>query len=119
MLRLNDNSITATATPSNSKPMSCANCQDVLTNVPDITSRGLGARALLARGVPTKTVVVHLCKKCGTDWKVVGVGKAKQMVATHKCTSCGSESIACCNTAKGDDVATKGMEQQLNVAPLK
>jgi hypothetical protein len=30
-------------------------------------------------------------------------------VATHTCSSCGSEQMACCNTTQGNNVATQGM----------
>lgn len=101
------------------KQMSCPKCKDILTTQPDVTSRGLGARSLVAGGVPTQTVARHLCDGCGVDWTISGHGKAKVAVANHKCTSCGAESLACCNTTKGSTVATKGMEKKFQVAPLK
>ena len=57
--------------------------------------------------------------RLGTDWAVVGVGKAKQSVATHKCTSCGAVTLACCSTKDSGDLATKGMDKKVEVAPLK
>ncbi len=97
--------------------MPCAKCTDLVTNVPDVTSKGLGARALKSQGVPTKTVMRHQCPGCGVDWKIVGVGKGKHASPTHKCAACGSENLACCNTTS--DVATKGMETKSEIAPLK
>jgi hypothetical protein len=113
LLQRNGSSIAATATPSDSKPMSCAKCKDVLTNVPDTTSKG--AARLVANGVPAKTVVLHLCEGCATTTATVGTGRQAKYVVTHQCASCGSEMPACCGTSKGTDVATKGMD----VAPLK
>ena len=91
--------------------MACPKCKDKVTKKVDYTVRGANK--------PTVTVVTHLCEGCGTDWKVVGHGKAKQSIATHKCTGCGAEDLACCNTTKGSTVATKGMEKDIKVAPLK
>jgi len=109
----------AAPTVSEFKAMSCPKCKDVWPTKPDITSRGLGGRSLVAQGVPTQTVAQHLCDGCGVDWTISGHGKGKVAVANHKCTSCGAESLACCNTKKGNDVATKGMEKKFEVAPLK
>lgn len=105
--------------PSHSRPMACPKCKDSTARVRDYDGKGLGARALLAGGPPTKLVATHLCEGCGTDWKSNGVGKARQLVATHKCTGCGADNLACCNTTKGSTVASKGMEKKFEVAPLK
>lgn len=99
--------------------MACPKCTNFTFATRDLEPKGLGARTLMAGGTPMKRVTSHNCTGCGTDWKVVGHGKAKQSVATHKCTSCGSEDLACCNTTKGSTVATKGMEKEIKVAPLK
>lgn len=97
--------------PAEIPQMACPKCKDKVTTKRDMTVRGANK--------PIIQVVTHLCKGCGTDWKVVGHGKAKQSVATHKCTSCGSEDLACCNTTKGSTLATKGMEKEIKIAPLK
>ena len=92
--------------------MPCAKCKDKVTERVDYSARGANK--------PLIRVSTHLCDGCGTDWKIVGHGKAKQSVATHTCSSCGAESAACCNTSKGSSVATKGMEKKnVEVAPLK
>jgi len=70
-------------------------------------------------GLPTKLVAKHLCDGCRVEWRVEGIGKAKQDVVTHKCTSCGSEALACCSTKKGSETATSGMEKKFEIAPLK
>ena len=100
----------ATAASSDSKPMSCAKCQDVLTAVPDSTAKG-GSK-LLAHGVPAKAVVSHLCAGCNTTIAQVGHGRQAKEVATHTCTSCGSEQMTCCGTTQGSNVATKTMVQE-------
>ena len=109
MVQSSASSSSATATASQEKPMSCAKCQDVLTTVPDSAAKG-GSR-LLAQGEPTKTVVSHLCEGCVTTTATTGAGKQLKNVVLHKCASCGSETATCCNTTKGGDVATKGMEK--------
>jgi len=100
----------ATATSSDSKPMSCAKCQDVFITVPDRAAKG-GSR-LTSQGVPTKTEVSHLCGGCNTTTVKVGLGKQAKEVAAHTCASCGSEQMTCCNTSKDSTVATKGMEMK-------
>lgn len=104
---------TTTPAPAKSPQMACAMCKDKVTSRIDYSARGANK--------PTIRVVTHLCESCGTDWALVGHGKAKQSVPSHKCTSCGEASLACCNTSKGSSVATKGMEKAKNyeVAPLK
>jgi hypothetical protein len=106
--------------PSNYQPMSCAKCTDTTVEVKDNEpTKGAAAKAQLAGGVPTKLVSRHGCEGCGNEWKTTGHGKAKVTVAIHKCASCGSEDAACCNTKKGSTMATKGMEKNVKVAPLK
>jgi hypothetical protein len=118
LLELSGTLVTPKSTPSDYKPMSCGKCKDEVVQVRDTDSKG-GARALLT-GVPlTKSVSRHSCEGCGTDWNVVGHGKAKVSVASHKCTSCGEASLACCSTSKSGITATKGMEKKFEVAPVK
>lgn len=121
LLRLNGKLVEPKSGPGDYKPMSCAKCTDGAVYVADLNSRGLGARTLMTSGkaLPTKPVAKHLCDGCGVEWRVEGTGKAKHDVAVHKCTSCGSEALACCSTHKSDDTATKGMEKKFEVAPLK
>src|SRR6266536_2330432 len=118
LLELSSRAVAApVAAVSEHKDMSCPKCKDVFVSVSDIDSRGLGARSLVAGGVPTRTIASHLCAGCGVEWNVTGHGKAKEAVASHKCTGCGAGSLACCSTAKGSGVATKGMEKKFEVAP--
>lgn len=118
LLQLSGSLVTPKFEPSDYTPMTCGKCKNEVAQVRDTDSKG-GARALLTGAPLTKFVSRHGCEGCGTDWKVVGHGKAKVSVASHKCTSCGEASLACCNTKKGADVATKGMEKKFEVAPLK
>jgi nitrogenase molybdenum-iron protein alpha/beta subunit len=105
MLQLNS-ATTAAVTPGGYKPMSCAKCKDVSINAPDTTAKG--ASALMAHGVPTKTVVSHGCEGCASATATTGAGKHATTVATHKCTVGGSENMACCSTTKGTEATTKG-----------
>ena len=97
--------------------MACPKCTDKVTTRVDYSARGANK--------PVIRVATHQCEGCGTEWTITGHGKAKQSVATHKCSSCGAEILACCNMAKGSDVATKGMEKKnlkdlnFEVAPVK
>jgi hypothetical protein len=97
--------------------MACPKCKDTWVVQADKNSKGLGARTLM--GKTTKLVAQHLCGGCGVDWAIAGTGKAKHAVAAHKCSGCGSENLACCSTKAAGEVATKGMGQRFEVAPLK
>jgi NMD protein affecting ribosome stability and mRNA decay len=97
--------------------MACPKCKDTWVAQADTDSKGLGARTLM--GKTTKLVARHLCDGCGVDWAIAGTGKAKHAIATHKCSSCGSENLGCCSTKGSSDVATKGMGQRFEVAPVK
>jgi hypothetical protein len=120
LLRLSGTLVEPKSAPSDYKPMSCAKCTDRVVEVKDLApTKGAGARALLAGGVPTKRVSTHECEGCGNTWVVSGHGKAKTSTAVHTCTSCGAESLACCSTSKKGVAATKGMEKKFEVAPVK
>lgn len=98
--------------------MACSKCQDTWVSLPLGSVLGSGGRALT--GNTTQLVAKHLCDGCRVDWAVTGTGKAKQSVATHNCSGCGSTDMACCS-AKGSvsNVATKGMQKPVHVAPVK
>ena len=97
--------------------MPCPKCKDVW--VTQVDSFAKPAKVMTSQFKPTVSTVKHLCDSCDTTITTVGSGKQAKNVATHKCTSCGAESLACCNTKKGSDVATKGMEKKFEIAPLK
>lgn len=111
LLEFSGGSIKPKVAVSDYQPMPCAKCKDEATRRVDWSARGANK--------PTILVSKHLCEGCGTTISVSGHGKAKQDLVTHKCTSCGAESLACCNTKKSREIATKGMEKKLEVAPLK
>ena len=118
LLQLNGSLVTPKSELSVSKPMACSKCKNEVVQVRDTDSKG-GARALLTGALPTKTVSRHGCDGCGTDWNVIGHGKDKVSVASHKCTNCGEASLACCSTSESGTIATKGMNKKFEVAPLK
>lgn len=102
ILKLSESYSEPQAEPNAYKPMSCAKCKDELVTRKNRTARGASKpEILLAR---------HLCGGCENQWKVIGHGKAKKSVASHKCKACGAEQIACCSTSKSTEIATKGME---------
>jgi hypothetical protein len=87
-------------------PMSCAKCQDMVKQVPDWSAKG--GQILKAGGIPTKSVVQHLCEGCSTKLSVVGHGKAKQQVTQHTCTAGGADGKSCCSTVENGK-PTQGM----------
>ena len=89
--------------------MACPKCQDAFVSVRDPNPKG----ATVLTGADTKLVARHLCEGCTTTISVTGTFKARKQVATHKCTGCGSETLACCGNGP-----TKGMEK-IEVAPVK
>ncbi|HRK22889.1 MAG TPA: hypothetical protein PLX06_13820 [Fimbriimonadaceae bacterium] len=97
--------------PAAAPSMPCPMCKDKTTTKTDYSARGATK--------PVITVTTHLCKGCVTEWSLTGHGKAKTSIASHRCTACGADDLACCNTTKGSTVATKGMEKPVQIAPLK
>ncbi len=73
--------------------MSCPKCKTEWSSRIDYTARGANK--------PTVWVAKHLCEGCDTTIAVVGHGKAKHDVVTHKCSACGAPDAACCATSKG------------------
>ena len=91
--------------------MTCPKCKDEYTRRTDWTARGANK--------PTMLVAKHLCGGCETLITKEGQGKAAHDVVIHKCTGCGSASLACCSTTPGSKTATKGMEKPVEIAPLR
>jgi hypothetical protein len=103
--------VTLKSEPGNYKPMSCTNCKDEFVRRDDWSARGANK--------PTVIVANHLCGGCHTTIATVGHGKAKTTAAVHKCAGCGAESLVCCSTSKSGVAATKGMEKNFEIAPVK
>ena len=77
---------------SNYKPMACGKCKSEFITTVDGSARGAFKHTVL--------IGRHLCGGCETTIAVAGHGKAKHDVVTHKCSSFGAESLACCSTTK-------------------
>jgi hypothetical protein len=73
--------------------MACAKCFDIWTT--KLNPQAKGAEVLA--GAATKLVAKHACGGCETSWTVVGGGKTKHSVATHKCTAEVANNFACCD----------------------
>ena len=73
--------------------MACPTCKDNLVNRKDGSARGANQ--------PVIQVASHLCKTCNSTTSLVGQGKAKREVVTHKCAAVGTVNLVCCkiNTA--------------------
>src|SRR6266498_374042 len=111
LLRLSGTLVEPKAEASEYKPMACAKCQQEYVTRNDWSARGANK--------PDVLVARHLCAGCETSIATEGHGEAKYDVASHKCTSCGAETLACCFSKKGNETATKGMEKKFEIAPLK
>jgi hypothetical protein len=107
LLQSSTSSSSATVAPGDTKPMSCAKCEDVLTTVPDSAAKD-GSR-LISQGVPTKAVVSHLCGSCNTTTVKVGLDKQAKEVDTHTCAISEPEQMGCCNTTPDNGVATNSI----------
>jgi hypothetical protein len=81
--------------------MACPKCKDQYSKRVDSSARGAYKTDVF--------LVKHLCESCDTTIATVGRGKEARDAATHKCSSCGSEALACCSTTKGSETPTKGM----------
>lgn len=115
--QLDERRAKVTAVSATAVSMACPKCKDTWISQPDQNSKGSGARTLI--GQTTKRIARHLCEGCSTEWATAGTGKAKLAVASHKCSGCGAENLACCSTKGAGEVATKGMDKKIEVAPLK
>lgn len=89
--------------------MSCPKCKDVWVTYVDTEAKG--GQILAAGGKPTKTALKHLCPGCETTTTRTGMGKQGKDVIVHVCKKCGSEDAFCCVLNKGD-APTKGMEKK-------
>lgn len=71
--------------------MSCPKCAEVLTTQPKRQAKG----AELLVGAKS-TEITHSCAGCEVKWTVVGEGKARHSVATHKCSANVPNNRTCC-----------------------
>ena len=89
---LNERKALPAQTTTEKTSMTCPKCGDVLKT--EVDRHAKGAQVLAGKG--TKVVASHSCTGCEVTWKVVGEGKAKQSVATHKCTAEVAKNAPCC-----------------------
>jgi hypothetical protein len=74
--------------------MACPKCIDVWTTKANPQAKG--AEVLVAAA--TRLVAKHSCNGCETSWAVVGGGKTKHSIATHKCSAePATNNFACCD----------------------
>ena len=83
--------------------MSCPKCKDTYT---EVITRGTHA----ADSAELKTVGIHLCSNCDTKLVTRGEGKQAKQVLLHTCKKCGSEDVSCCVLKRGA-YPTLGMEE--------
>ncbi len=94
---LNAQKASATLATPKMAAMACPKCKDV--SVTDVSKHAKGAEILM--GTATKVVAKHTCGGCDSKLDVVGTGKAKHTVATHKCTATVANNLTCCASAMG------------------
>ena len=91
---LNERPKSAATNPLTAPPMVCPKCVDVWATKANPQAKG--AEVLV--GAATKLVAKHTCSNCETSWTVVGEGKTKHSVATHKCSADrATNNFACCD----------------------
>jgi hypothetical protein len=85
----------ATVATTKTATMACSKCQDIV-----VTSSNPQAKASEIMAGDTKVVAKHTCGGCESNLDVVGTGKGKQTVATHKCTAAVANNLTCCSAMK-------------------
>ena len=107
---LNERKARLNSAPAAPASMACPRCKDAYVTRNDVSARGANK--------PSLTIARHLCGDCDTSIGVVGEGKAKHNVATHKCNHREAVLLACCNLKNGNDAVTQDREKNLATAPL-
>lgn len=72
--------------------MSCPKCLDILTT--DVSRQAKAGELLVAAA--TRTVAKHTCTACETKLTLVGEGKARHAIASHKCAAEVPSPGTCC-----------------------
>jgi hypothetical protein len=78
---LNDRNASAAPAVAAAPSMACPMCKDL--KITEVNPFAKGGQVLA--GTNIKTVVNHTCPACQTTQTIVGEGKARHTVATHKC----------------------------------
>ncbi len=89
---LNERKASATPAVAVAPAMACPKCADVFTT--EVNRQAKGGQVLA--GTATQKVAKHTCTACDTKLTVVGEGKAKHTVATHKCSADVPNPATCC-----------------------
>ena len=89
---INERNAAATSSIAVVPAMACRKCADVLTT--EVNRQAKGGQVLA--GTTTQKVAKHICSACETKLTVVGEGKAKHTVATHKCGADVPNPTTCC-----------------------
>ena len=84
-----------TATTAKVVAMACPKCTDISVAAPIRQAKG----AEILAGA-TKVVAKHTCAGCNSSLSVVGTGKDRHNVATHKCTANVVNNQICCGAMK-------------------
>jgi len=91
---LNERKASATPAVAIVPAMACPKCADVL--VTEVNRQAKGGQVLA--GTATQKVAKHTCTACETKLTVIGEGKVKHTVATHKCTAEVPNNLTCCTS---------------------
>ena len=89
---LNERNASATPAATAVPTMACPKCADILTT--EVNSHAKAGQVLA--GTATQEVVRHTCTACQTTLTVVGQGKARHTVASHKCSADVPNPTNCC-----------------------
>ena len=89
---LNERKAAARPAIATAPAMTCPKCADVLTT--SVNAQAKGGQVLA--GTAAQKVAKHTCTTCETKFTVVGEGKAKHTVATHKCAADVPTPATCC-----------------------
>jgi hypothetical protein len=92
---LNATAVSTTSATAKVAAMACPKCTDISVAAP--TRQAKGAEVLAGA---TKVVAKHTCAGCDSSLNVVGTGKDKHNVATHKCTANVANTQICCGAMK-------------------
>ena len=88
--------------PGDMVAMSCPKCKTITVTYVETTKGHIKEE---------KATQKHLCPGCETSIKTEGRGKTAKDVVVHVCKKCGSEEAFCCVMKKGTG-PTKGMEKK-------
>jgi hypothetical protein len=89
---LNERKAAATPAVAVVPAMACPKCADVTTTETNPQAKG----GEILAGTATKAVTRHACTTCETRMVVVGEGKGRHTIASHKCAADVPNPATCC-----------------------